>query len=146
MMQKKSFYNNLFDSIFLLISNITLIVCYLLVLIFGIFNKTNNYLIVSFVIATIMFVFLIVLSLILIIRGCFEKITIDEKNIYSKKLFKKIVIIHREDIIETIEKQIPAVILGTCKTNALIIKSSEKVINVYLDKHKTKEKIIELIK
>jgi len=146
MMQKKSFYNNLFDSIFLLISNITLIVCYLLVLIFGIFNKTNNYLIVSFVIATIMFVFLIVLSLILIIRGCFEKITIDEKNIYSKKPFKKIVIIHREDIIETIEKQIPAVILGTGKTNALIIKSSEKVINVYLDKHKTKEKIIELIK
>lgn len=146
MMQKKSFYNNLFDSIFLLISNITLIVCYLLVLIFGIFNKTNNYLIVSFVIATIMFVFLIVLSLILIIRGCFEKITIDEKNIYSKKPFKKIVIIHREDISETIEKQIPAVILGTGKTNALIIKSSEKVINVYLDKHKTKEKIIELIK
>jgi len=146
MMQKKSFYNNLFDSVFLLISNITLIVCYLLVLIFGIFNKTNNYLIVSFVIATIMFVFLIVLSLILIIRGCFEKITIDEKNIYSKKPFKKIVIIHREDIIETIEKQIPAVILGTGKTNALIIKSSEKVINVYLDKHKTKEKIIELIK
>lgn len=145
-MMQKSFYNNLFDSIFLLISNITLIVCYLLVLIFGIFNKTNNYLIVSFVIATIVFVFLIVLSLILIIRGCFEKISFDEKNIYSKKPFRKAIIISFDEILEVSEKEIPAVILGTGRVNALIIKSKEKSINIYLNKNKTKEMILKFIK
>ena len=90
--------------------------------------------------------FLIVLSLILIIRGCFEKISFDEKNIYSKKPFRKAIIISFDEILEVSEKEIPAVILGTGRVNALIIKSKEKSINIYLNKNKTKEMILKFIK
>ena len=75
-----------------------------------------------------------------------EKISFDEKNIYSKKPFRKTISISFDEILEFSEKQIPAVILGVYKTNALIIKSVNKSICIYLDKKKTKEKILQLIK
>lgn len=145
-MKYKAMYNNLFDSILLLISNIALIVGYTLVLIFGIFNKANDYMIISLIITTTVFGILAGLSLFLMLWGCFEKITFDEKNVYSKKPFRRKVTIPFDEIIEISENQIPAVILGRYKTNALIIKSNDKSINVYLDKKKTEEKIRKLIK
>ncbi|MDY5982530.1 MAG: hypothetical protein SPJ17_02345 [Anaeroplasma sp.] len=145
-MKYRSFYNNFFDSIILLFTTIFFIVGYTLVLIFGILNKTNEHFIVSLIVTTAVFGILIALSLLLIIWGCFEKISFDEKNIYSKKPFRKTISISFDEILEFSEKQIPAVILGVYKTNALIIKSVNKSICIYLDKKKTKEKILQLIK
>lgn len=145
-MKYRSFYNNLFDSILLLLATFALLAGYALVLIFGIFNKTNDYFIVSLIVTTMVFGILITMSLSLIICGCFEKISFDEKNIYSKKPFRKTIKIPFDEILEFSEKQIPAVILGVYKTNALVIKSVNKSISVYLDKNKTKEKIIQFIR
>lgn len=145
-MKYKRFYNNLFDSILLLIINISLIFDYILVLIFGIFSKKNDYFVISLVITSIVFSVLILLSLLLIIYGCFEKISFDDKKIYSKKPFRRTIIIEYNEILELHEEQIPAVILGLYKTNALIIKSKDKSICIYLDKNKTKEEIMKLIK
>ena len=145
-MKYRSFYNNLFDSIVLLFTTIFFIVGYTLVLIFGILNKSNEYFIISLIVTTALFGIPITLLFLFIICGCFEKISFDEKNIYSKKPFRKTISISFDEIIEFSEKQIPAVVLGVYKTNALIIKSENKSISVYLDKNKTKEKILQLIK
>ena len=82
LMKYRSFYNNLFDSILVLFTTIVLIVGYALVLMFGILNKTNDHFIVSLIVNTVVFGILIALSLLLIIWGCFEKISFNEKNIY----------------------------------------------------------------
>lgn len=139
-MNKKHF-NNLFDSIEVTFLTLFFIASYLLVLIFGgIKNENTNHLAV-YICSSAVFIPCIIGCLIIIFLGCFETWRINNGCVYSKKLFRKTVQINYDDITSVTEEVVPAIILGVYKTDAIVIKSSNKKIIIYLTKKITAEYI-----
>ena len=87
----------------------------------------------SFILITIIIQLLIIPSIYLLFTGCFETWEIKGGVVASKRLLRKRIAIKTDEIISIIEKEVPAIVLGKYKTNALIIKSSDKTICIYLN-------------
>ena len=141
---KKNF-NNLFDSILLLLLELFIILLYVLVMLFGVIRNETPYKVQVSIICSAFFIPLIISMLIMLLLGCFEWWKIDNEYVAPKKLFRKKIQIEIGAIVSITEEVVPALILGTYKTDAIIIKSNTNKITIYLDKKKTAECIRNLL-
>ena len=135
-------FNNLFDSIIMLIFTIFSI-AFAIILFVTKNEKYNNS--ATYIVFSVLVIPYNIALICLLIFSCFESWTITSEYICSKKPFRKKVIIKIEEIISVEEKNISALILGAYKTNALIIKSKDKRINIYLDEKITAKTIKDLL-
>ena len=125
-----------------------LLVIYLLILYFGFIKKIDFFsinLLLGFIICSIFFLALFIPAIVLLICGCFETWDINNSCVYSKKLFKKTIIIKFNEIVSIKEEIVPALILGLYETNAIVIESSSSKIIIYLNKKITAEYISNLL-
>ncbi len=144
-MNNKKKFNNLFDSIMMLLLTLFLIGIYVLfVFIIGMNNENINKILV-YIIYSLIFIPAIITTIFMLLLGCFEWWKIDNEHVESKKILKKRIQIKIEEIVSINEEVVPALILGTYKTNAIVIKSVTKKIVIYLNKNNTSEYIRNLI-
>ena len=143
-MNNKKNYNNLFDSIMVLLLSLFLIVMYVIIIVFGCLKNENNKVFVC-IICSVIFIPAIITTFIMIFHGCFGWWKIDGEHVIYKKLLKKKIQIKSGEIVTITEEVIPALILGTYKTNAIIIKSHTEKIVIYTNKKITVEFIMNLL-
>lgn len=136
-MRNKKNFNNLFDSIITIIILIFCIFFYLTMMYFGVLhpNETTNP-IVLFIIGTTLFVPIIIILLIITFKYCFEFWFLNDKIIYSKKLFQKRKIIYLNQIEKVEKKKIQAWVLGNYFSEAYIIYSAKNKIIVLINNRK----------
>lgn len=137
-MKDKKNYNNLFDSIMVLLLTLFLIVAYFLTILFS--NNVQVY-----IISSVILIPAIITLVIMLFIGCFEWWKIDDERVESKKIFKQRIQIKFDEIVSINEEVVPALILGSYKTNAIVIKSQTKKIVIFLNKKNTIEHIRNLI-
>lgn len=121
-MRYKRNYNNLFDSICMTILYFICIAIYFVVLWFGVINSnegTNPTALL--IISTIFFGSMIAITTFLIIKYCYEYWFFLNDTIISKKLFSKRTEIRLAEIEKVEKKIVPALVLGTYKSDAYII-------------------------
>lgn len=121
-MRYKRNYNNLFDSICMTILYFICIAIYFVVLWFGVINSnegTNPTALL--IISTIFFGSMITITTFLIIKYCYEYWFFLDDTIISKKLFSKRTEIRLAEIEKVEKKIVPALVLGTYKSDAYII-------------------------
>ena len=97
------------------------------------------------IICSVIFIPAIITTFIMIFHGCFGWWKIDGEHIMYKKLLKKKIQIKTGEIVTITEEVIPALILGTYKTNAVIIKSQTEKIVIYTNEKITVEFIMNLL-
>lgn len=137
-MRNKKNYNNLFDSIMTMIMFIFCISFYLIMMYFGVLHPREGTNPVAVLIAgTAIFGLMSIILLIIIFKYCFEFWFLNNKIIYSKKLFQKRKIICLDQIEKVEKRKINAWILGNYSSEAYIIYSSKtKIIILIGDKKK----------
>lgn len=133
-MKNKKNFNNLFDSVCLTILLIFLVVFYSLVMWYGVLNASDDTSpMATFVIFTLIFGAMISILIFVIIKGCYEYWVLTDRAIYSKKLFRKKTIIDLSQIIKVEKKNIPALVMGTYRSDAYIVHSDNCTIYVLID-------------
>ncbi len=147
-MQNKKKFNNLFDSICMTLLLFACLAFYLVIIWFGVINsKKDTSSIALLIISTIVFCFMIVVTLILIVKCCYEYWILLDDSIISKKLFSKRRVIKLSEIEKVEKKIIPALVLGTYKSEAYIIYSNTNKIVILTDERKKHSKLeLELAK
>jgi len=147
-MRNKKNYNNLFDSICMTILFFVCLVFYLVILWFGVINSnegTNP--IASLIISTVVFGVMITITTFLIIKFCYGYWILLDDSIIYKKLFSKRRKIKLAEINKVELKTIPALILGTYKSEAYIIHSNDiKIVILIGERKKYSELDYELAK
>lgn len=136
-MKNKKNFNNLFHSVCSTLLLATCVALYLFSLWEGVINhKEGTDPIVTLIICTLFFGTMIIIELVLIILYGYEYWFLTDDAIYSKKPFKKKVIIKLSEI-ENVEKNtISTFVFGTYITEAYIICSNEEKITIFIDKEK----------
>lgn len=136
-MRNKKIYNNLFDSICVTILFFVFLVFYLAVLWFGVINSNEGTdPISSLIISSVFFGVMITITIFLIIKFCYGYwVLLDETLIY-KKIFCKRRQIKLAEINKVEQKTIPALILGTYKSEAYLIYSNDIKIVILLKQGK----------
>ena len=143
---KKRVFNNLFDSIIMVILAIIILGAFFLVVVFGGIKNENTNKVAVYICSSLVFIPMFITAICLIILHCFEWWIIDEGYICSKKPFRRKVIIRLDEIISVNEEEIWAFILELYKTNAIVIKSQTKKIIIYLNKKITSDYIMKELK
>ena len=140
-MRNKRNFNNLFDSICMTILFFIFLAFYLITIWFGVINhKEGTNPIALLIISTIFFGSMITIAAILIIKYCYEYWTISDDSITSKKIFSKRKLIKLAEIEKVEKKIIPALVLGTYKSEAYIIYSAiNKIVILISDRKKHSE-------
>ena len=131
-MKNKKNFNNLYDSIITTLFLIVCLACYLImiygsVLENGIINK-----IITLVIGSMIFGTAVIIIFIGIINYCYEYWILDEEEIHSKRLFRRMVSIKLSEIKAVEKKEVFAIVLEAYKSNAYIIYSVDKKIVVLI--------------
>ena len=136
-MRNKRNYNNLFDSICMTILFFVCLAFYLTIIWFGVIHSnegTNP--IASLIISTIVFGIMITITIFLIIKYCYGYWILLDDSIICKKLFSKRRKMKLAEIKKVEKKTISAFVLGTYKSEAYIIYSSDKKIVILIGKRK----------
>ena len=139
-MINKRIYNNLFDSICMTILLFICLVWYFLILWFGVINaneKTDP--IVLFIISSVFFGAMIIITTFLIIKFCYGYWVLSDDSIIFKKLFCKRIQTKLTGINKVEQKTIPALILGIYKSKAYIIHSDDIKIVILIKEKKHPE-------
>ena len=132
-MRNKRVYNNLFDSICMTILFFVCLVFYFVVLWFGVINaKEGINPTALLIISTIVFCTMITITTLLIIKCCYGYWILMDDSIIYKKLFSKRRQIILTEINKVEKKTIPALILGTYKSEAYIIYSNDMKIVILI--------------
>lgn len=136
-MRNKRNYNNLFDSICMTILFFVCLAFYLTIIWFGVIHSnegTNP--IALLIISTIVFGIMITITIFLIIKYCYGYWILLDDSIICKKLFSKRRKMKLIEIKKVEKKTISAFVLGTYKSEAYIIYSSDKKIVILIGKRK----------
>ena len=136
-MRNKRNYNNLFDSICMTILFFVCLAFYLTIIWFGVIHSnegTNP--IALLIISTIVFGIMITITIFLIIKYCYGYWILLDDSIICKKLFSKRRKMKLVEIKKVEKKTISAFVLGTYKSEAYIIYSSDKKIVILIGKRK----------
>lgn len=141
-------FNNLYGSVlFLFITLLGFFIWFLSMIMLGFQEHIFN---IHFSIAIIIYsLFMNGLgwgSVFIIFQCCFITWEIKDDSVSSKKLFQKRCFIKFFEIISITEEKIDPTIITSYKTNAIVIRSIDKVISIYLDKKITADVIKELLK
>lgn len=147
-MRNKKVYNNIFDSICITVLFAVCLASYFMIILFGVINHTagtNPFALMIF--STLFFGAMITIIAVLIIKECYGYWFLSENEICGKKLFRKKVSIKINEIERVEKKIVPALVLGTYKSEAYIIHSKDKKIVVLIDeKRKFSDLDFELVK
>lgn len=138
-------FNNLFDSIIILLLELCFISAYSLVMVFGVIKNDGTNKTAICIVYSAIFIPSIILLFIMLLTGCFEWWKIADDYVETKKVLKKRTQIKVAEIISINEEVIPALILGVYKTNAAIIKTPTKRVAIYLNKKITIDYIRNLL-
>ena len=132
-MRNKRVYNNLFDSICMTILFFVCLVFFFVTLWFGVINaKEGINPTVLLIISIIVFGSMITITILLIIKYCYEYWILIDDSIICKKLFSKRIQIILTEINKVEIKTIPALILGTYKSKAYIISANDMKIVILI--------------
>ncbi len=115
---------------------------YLCIICFGVINangSTNP--IALLIISTTVFGIMITAITVLVIKTCYEYWILSDDSIISKKILSKRTVIKLDEIEKVEKKIVPALILGTYKSEAYIISSSNSKITILINERR---KIAEL--
>ena len=136
-MRNKKVYVNIFDSICITLLLFVCFAFYLIMIWFGVINpKEGTNPVATFIVSTLVFGVMTVVTSILIIKGCYEYWFLSKDSISSKKLFHKKVVINLKEIDMVEKKIVPALILGTYKSEAYVIYSKNNRIVILTDERK----------
>lgn len=141
----KKIFNNLFDSILILLLELFFISAYSLIIVFGVIKNDGTNKTTVCIVFSAIFIPIIILLFIMLLTGCFEWWKIADDYVETKKILKKRTQIKVADIISINEEVVPALILGVYNTNAVIIKAPTKRVVIYLNKKITIEYIRNLL-
>lgn len=136
-MRNKRHYNNLLDSIITFVVLLLDLSIYLLMLYYGVLHPregTNP--MVALIAGTAVFGLPSIFLLIVIIVWCFGYWFMNDKMIYSKKLFWKKKIIYLDQIEKVEKKKITAWVLGIGSSEAYIIYSGKTKITILINEKK----------
>ncbi|MCR4898030.1 MAG: hypothetical protein K5892_02275 [Acholeplasmatales bacterium] len=122
----KKIFNNLFDSILILLLELFFISAYSLIIVFGVIKNDGTNKTTVCIVFSAIFIPIIILLFIMLLTGCFEWWKIADDYVETKKVLKKRTQIKVAEIISINEEVVPALILGVYKTNAVIIKTPAK--------------------
>ena len=136
-MRNKKMFNNIFDSICITIFLFILLTSYLLLIWFGVINHNNGTNpVATLIVSTVFFGVMIIMTVIIIVKGCYEYWIVSEKYICSKKIFRKKNVIKFDEIVSVEKKIVPAFVLGIYKSEAYIICSQINKIVILNNKRK----------
>lgn len=136
-MRNKKVFNNIFDSICITLLLIIFVAFYIVTIWFGVINfKEGTNPIATMISATALFGTMTIITTILIIKYCYEYWVLSEDLIYSKKLFRKKVVINLNEIDKIEKKIVPALVLCIYSSNAYIVYSKNKKIVILTDERK----------
>ena len=138
-------FNNLFDSIIVLLGELYFISGYSIMLVYGVIKNEAGNKILTCIVGSVIFIPVIIIIFIGLLKGCFEWWEINNEYVESKKVFHKKIQIRLEEIISITEEVVPAIIFETYRTNAAIIKSRTKKIVIYLNEKITIDYIKKLL-
>ena len=125
-MRNKKVFNNIFDSICMTSLLIVCVAFYLLTIWFGVINfKEGTNPIATMISATALFGTMTIITTILIIKYCYEYWVLSEDLIYSKKLFRKKVVINLNEIDKIEKKIVPALVLCIYSKSIVSYSSTE---------------------
>ena len=141
----KKIFNNLLDSILILLLELFFISAYSLIIVFGVIKNDGTNRTTVCIAFSAIFIPIIILLFIMLLTGCFEWWKIADDYVETKKVLKKRTQIKVTEIISINEEVVPALILGVYKTNAVIIKTPTKKVVIYLNKKITIEYIRNLL-
>ena len=137
-MRNKRNFNNLFDSICITLLLFVCLIFYLVVIWFGVVSpKEETNPITTMIISTVFFSIMMTITVILIVKGCYEYWILSDDFISSKKPFSKKVVIRFVEIEKVEKKFVPALILGVYKCEAYIIHSKGNKITILTNKGKS---------
>ncbi len=146
-MRNRKNYNNLPDSIVMTIVSLIGICFYLMMMYFGVLHPregTNP--VATFIAGTTILGGMSVLSIIIIFIWCYEYWYLDDKLIYSKKIFRKRKVILLDQIEKVEKKVVNALIFSTYHSEAYIIYSTETKIIILLDSNKKYDDLESILK
>ena len=136
-MRNKKNFNNLFDSLCVTLLFIACLSAYVLMIWFGVVNpKEGTNPLTTLLVSTLIWVPMMAVIGILIVKGCYEYWVLLDDSIYSKKIFSRKVIIKCSEIEKVEKKIVPALILGTYKSESYTIYSKNKKIVILIDERK----------
>lgn len=141
----KKHFNNLFDSILILLLELFFISAYSLIILFGVIKNDSPYKTRVCIVGSAIFIPAIIILFIMMMTGCFEWWKIADDYVETKKVLKKKTQIKVSEIISINEEVVHALILGVYKTNAVIIKTPTKKVVIYLNEKITIEYIRNLL-
>ena len=136
-MRNKRNYNNLFDSICMTILFFVCLMFYFVILWFGVINsKEGTNPAALLIISSMVFGVMITITTFLIIKCCYEYWIILDDSIICQKLFSKRREIKLAEIKRVEKKMVPALILGTYKSEAYIVYSTDRKIMILISERK----------
>lgn len=136
-MRSRKNFNNLFDSLCISILFFISLAFYLVIIWFGVIHsKEEASSIAVLTISTIIFGCMIFGTIILIVKGCYEYWILLEDSITSKKPFSRKRVIKLSEIEKVEKKIVPALVLGTYKSEAYVIYSNTTKIVIFTNERK----------
>lgn len=136
-MRNRKNFNNMFDSLCATALFISCLAFYLIIIWFGVINpKDGTNPIATMIISTFFWGFMISITVILIVKYCYEYWVLAGDYLYTKRLFRKKIIINLNEIDKVEKKIVPAFIMGLYKSDAYVICSKNKKIVILINKKK----------
>ena len=136
-MRNKKNFNNLLDSIYITFLLFFGLALCLLSIWFGVINPgegENPFRVL--ILAILFFGPIIILTFLAIIYGCYEYWVLSEDSIYSKKPFRRKVVIKLDEIDKVEKKVVKALVLGSYGREAYIVFSKNKKIVILINERK----------